>query len=314
MKFKNYKYSVFALLLLSVGITACEEKINPKLEAADPVLVVDAWVNNKREDQLIILTKTQPYFDNTLPPGLSGATVSVTDSDGKIYSFVEDPAVAGNYVWKFQNNEVFGSVGKQYTLSVQVDGETFTSTSRMGRVPQIDSITYDKDDRLGQSSSDKDPFYRAQFWATDPVGVGDTYWIRTYKNGILLDKPSEINIAYDGGGAAGADADGVVFVFPIRRGINADDKDPKDNTKTLSPVEPGDSLNVQINSISLAAFNYLNEVITQTDRPGGFSELFATPLANVSTNISNENPQGSKVLGFFNVASVSTAGQRFKVK
>ena len=94
----------------------------------------------------------------------------------------------------------------------------------------------------------------------------------------------------------------------------AKEKEPNDETKTRSPVEPGDAWKVQINAISLEAFNYLNEVATQTDRPGGFSELFATPLANVSTNISNENPKGSPVLGFFNVASVSTLGVRFKLK
>jgi len=313
MKIKSYIHNIFLVAVTVIAFTSCEDKINPTLEHADPVLVVDAWVNNKPEDQVVVLTKTQPYFDNTNPPGVSGATVTITDNDGKVYPFVEDGQVAGNYVWKYQNNEVFGAVGKNYTLSVTVDGEVFTSSCTMGRVPPIDSITYEKDDRLRQSS-DNQTFYRAEFWATDPVGAGDTYWIRTYKNGVLLDKPSELNIAYDAGGSQGADADGVVFIFPIRRGINADDKDPNDDTKRLSPVEPGDSLNVQINSISLAAFNYLNEVGEQTNRPGGFGELFSTPLANVSTNIYNQNPKGSRVLGFFNVASVSTAGQRFKLK
>lgn len=313
MKIHSYIKNISLLAVAAVALMSCEDKINPKLEHADPVLVVDAWVNNKPEDQLVVLTKTQPYFDNTNPPGVSGATVVITDNDGKAYTFVEDSQVPGNYVWRYQNNEVFGAVGKNYTLSVMVDGESFLSSCTMGRVPPIDSITYEKDDRLGQSS-DNQTFYRAEFWATDPIGSGDTYWIRTYKNGVLLNKPSELNIAYDAGGSQGADADGVVFIFPIRRGINADDKDPNDDTKRLSPVEPGDSLNVQINSISLAAFNYLNEVSEQTNRPGGFGELFSTPLANVSTNIFNENPKGSPVLGFFNVASVSTAGQRFKLK
>ncbi|MEQ9209842.1 MAG: hypothetical protein RLN96_08370 [Pseudomonadales bacterium] len=45
---------------------------------------------------------------------------------------------------------------------------------------------------------------------------------------------------------------------------------------------------------------------------GGFSELFATPLSNVSTNIFNENPNGKPVLGFFNVAAVSALGKKFE--
>ena len=47
----------------------------------------------------------------------------------------------------------------------------------------------------------------------------------------------------------------------------------------------------------------------QTDRPGGFAELFATPLSNVVTNIipSNENEE---VVGFFNVSAVSGNGKK----
>ncbi len=69
---------------------------------------------------------------------------------------------------------------------------------------------------------------------------------------------------------------------------------------------------MEIHSISLAAFNFLSEVAIQSNRPGGFSELFAKPLSNVSTNIFNENPNGKPVLGFFNVAAVSSLGKKFE--
>jgi hypothetical protein len=52
-------------------------------------------------------------------------------------------------------------------------------------------------------------------------------------------------------------------------------------------------------------------VAIQTDRPGGFAELFSTPLANVSTNITNANVNGSKAVGFFNVSAVSSAGKKY---
>ena len=151
---------------------------------------------------------------------------------------------------------------------------------------------------------------RAEFWATDPLGPGDAYWIRTFKNGLLLNKPSELNIAFDAGFSIGGQSDGVTFITPIRRRINPNEQD--EDGVPLNPIENGDSLQVQIHSITPQAFTYLNEVAIQTDRPGGFQELFATPLANVSTNVINTNANGSKVLGFFNVAAVSAAGKRFK--
>jgi hypothetical protein len=209
--------------------------------------------------------------------------------------------VKGSYEW---SSGSFGTIGHNYKLSITVNGETFEASSHMGRVPPIDSITFEKAD----NSTNKKVRYVGEFWAVDPVGPGDAYWIRTHKEDTLLNKPSEINIAYDAGLSAGGDADGVEFILPIRRGITPDDSNESGNP---SPFLQGDSVYVEINSITIAAFNYLGEVITQTNRPGGFAELFASPIANVSTNIKNVNPSGSTALGFFNVAAVSGKGQRF---
>lgn len=284
---------------------SCEKVIDPTLQSASPVLVVDAWINNKPEKQVVLLTQTQPYFDDAQPTGVSGAVITVADlNDGTIYSFIENLNKKGSYEWTPGLN-TFGAIGHNYKLSIALNGEVYEASSYMGRVPPIDSITFEKDVRNVQKEKTR---YQGQFWAQDPVGEGDTYWIRAIKNDTLLNKPSEINIAFDAGFSQGGDADGVEFIPPIRRGITPDNSNETDNP---SPFWPGDSVYVEIHSITLAAFNYLNEVKVQTDRPGGFSELFARPLANVSTNVSNTNPNGSAVMGFFNVGSVSGKGQKF---
>ena len=48
----------------------------------------------------------------------------------------------------------------------------------------------------------------------------------------------------------------------------------------------------------------------QTDRQGGFAELFAVPLSNIATNITNTDTNGDKALGFFCVSAVSRGGKR----
>lgn len=296
----------FFLACSAMIMFSCETEIHPALEIAEPVYGVDAWINNLPEAQVIVLTKSQPYFDNTLPSGISGAAVKVTNDKGFVYTFLEANDKPGTYVWTPKPNEVFGMVGYSYQLEIQVGGETLKAISKMGRVPVIDSVTYYTEKRLGT----EDLITFGQFWATDPAGPNDSYWIRTYKNGVLLSKPSEINIAYDAGASSGGLTDGVTFIQPIRQGINSSETDT--NEKRMNPISTGDSLNVQIHSITLSAFDHLYGVKIQTDRPGGFAELFATPLANVSTNIINSNAQGTKAQGFFNVAAVSSAGKRFK--
>lgn len=73
----------------------------------------------------------------------------------------------------------------------------------------------------------------------------------------------------------------------------------------------GDSVYVEIHSISNEAYFFLNQVIIETTREGGFGALFATPLANVPTNIIPENPS-TPVAGFFNIAAVTNGGNRLR--
>ncbi len=298
-------FSLLSFCLIGTFFLACETVINPTLQPAVPVLVVDAWINNKPQKQVVVLTQTQPYFNDAQPVGVSGATVTVQDlTNNASYTFAENPSTKGSYEWT-PSTATFGTIGHAYRLSITVNGEVFEAASRMGRVPPIDSVTFSLDQN---NRSSKTVRYIGEFWATDPKGTGDTYWIKTVKNDTLLNLPNEINTAYDAGFSAGGDADGVVFIPPIRRKITPTNSS---TTPDRSPFNPGDSVYVEIHSITLAAFNYLGEVVTQTNRPGGFSELFAKPMANVSTNVTNTNPKGSAVVGFFNVAAVHGRGTKF---
>jgi hypothetical protein len=302
----NMKKLVYGLSALIIGIiTSCETVIDPKLEEVENIIAVDAWINTKFEKQVIKVMMTQNYFDNTLPPGVSSATVTVQNiSSGRIFPFTES-SQKGNYVWTPASaSDQLGNPGDKFKLLIQASGENYESFSTLGRVPAIDSVTF----TFSEKSALNPEMYMAEFWAKDPAGLGDTYWIRAIKNDTLLNKPSEISVAFDAGFSSGGIFDGIEFIPPIRSSVNPFDQDEKKNF--LSPYDIGDSLYVELYSISLSAFNYLNEVRTQTDRPGGFGELFSSPIANVSTNINNVNPNGKKAVGFFNVASVSGNGKR----
>ncbi|MDH5598362.1 MAG: DUF4249 family protein [Cyclobacteriaceae bacterium] len=296
---KKSIYIVFVLL----GF-ACEFTIDPTLENAEKIIVVDAWVNTKMERQEIKVTRSQPYFENTFPSKISGGVVTVTDlDDGTIYNFQEG---TDSYYWDPVGTP-FGTVGHNYRLEVVVDGETFESYSTLGRVPPIDTMMFHynpKDAFVPQE------YYIAEFVATDPVGFGDAYWIKSWKNGMFLNKPTEINISVDGGFSEGQAIDGQIFNLSLRRDIiNPYDQNPNKETEILPPFIVGDSIYLEIHSITIPTYEFLWNVYFQTARTGGFAELFATPLANVPTNITNINTNSTtNVAGFFNVSSVSSAG------
>ena len=212
------------------------------------------------------------------------------------------------YRWEAQpgtTDQIFGEIGRHYTLTITAAGETYEATSQICRVMPVDSLFFTFEHHHGRYPENS---YTAEVYAQDLPGLGDGIWIKAFKNGRFLSKPSEIKLAYDGGfSPSNTSFDGLTFIPPIR-GIDVNDTD--ENDEPLPPFQPGDSASVELHSITLEAYTFLNEMIRQTNRPGGFGELFAEPLGNVPTNIKNIDPSRKKALGFFSVSAVSVAGRK----
>lgn len=298
--------NIYIVIFSIISCISCEDIINPELATAPDIIVVDAWINDLEAPQVIRVNRSQSYFANALPPAVTGAEVRIVDELGSVFTF--DDNGDGSYVWTPASGEHFGTIGLSYTLSVSANGETFIATSEMKRIPVIDSVTF----RFEEENFVLPDSYWGEFWARDIEGIGDTYWIKTYKNGELLSKPAEINIAYDAGFSAGGNVDGIIFIPPIRDALNPFDEEG--DGEFLSPYVDGDSIYVEIHSITEDAFNFLTQVRLQTDRPGGFAELFAQPLSNVPSNVANANNSSEVVVqGFFNVSAVTSMGRRLDI-
>ena len=290
--------------LIAFAFFACENIIYPELEPSLEQYVVDAWLNDLPGSQKIFLSKSNNYFMSELPKLLSGAEVYLTDEDGNRYDFEE---TEGGYVWGDSSSTSFLQVGTSYQLNVSIDGIRFSGTSEMNPVPPVDSITFKYQEKDFSTAED---YYLAEVVATDLAGVGNTYWIKAWKNGVYLNKASEINIAYDAGFSAGGNIDGQVFIQPIQELINPFDTDEAGEALIEPPYSIGDTIYVEIHSISESAFYFLNEVKIQTVRSGGFGALFAQPFSNVSTNLMNEDVNSAiHPVGFFNVSAISSLEQ-----
>jgi hypothetical protein len=294
---KKIFFPILISLSFLVILFGCEDEVTLDLPDAPPVLVVDAFLNDLPREQKVILTLTQPYFSEILPEGVSGATVSVIDDLGNTFVFTETSA--GIYSWIPGPGETIGDVGRSYELNVSYDGYSYIADSEMKRVPPVDSVvfTYEEEETPFQDAG-----YYAEFVAKDFVGPGDYYWIKSYKNDTLLIRPFELNIAADAGFSPGID--GVVFIQPIQNAVN-----PLDDDLSVIPFEPGDSLYVEIHSLTEEAWEFLNQVGIQTQRDGGFDEIFAEPLENVPTNLRTDQEDAPPVVGFFSVSAVEGNGK-----
>ena len=293
-------------LCLTIGLVACEDQIFPELAEAPPFLIIDAFLTDQDSLQTIRITQSQSYFDNSALQGVTSAIVKVVNSSGLVFSF--DHSDDGLYQWDPAINGPLATEGDSLTLQLTVGEDFFQATSVMNRVPDIDSVTF----RFEEENLFLPDSYFAEFWSRDLLGAGDTYWIKSYKNGVYLNQPNEINIAFDAGFSEGGNVDGLIFIPPIRDLINPFEED--ENDEFMSPFQDGDSVYVEIHSINNETFFFLNEVRIQTDRPGGFAELFATPLSNVITNIEYiGNKEDLVVTGFFNIAAVKSAGKTLDI-
>lgn len=273
------------------ALSACEDVIDVTLDQGHPLLVVDAFLNNKHDVQTIRLTRSVPYLSSERAPGLEGARVFVTDLlNGKRYFFRE--AGEGIYQWRPRFTEVFGEPGKTYQLNIELGEDIYMARSEVHPVMPIDSIVYDYEE--------KNPFqeagYQAYFIAFDLKGQTDYYFIRSYKNGILRSRNIDFQVCIDA--AYGEGADGLQFIEPVADFTPGDD-----------PYSPGDSASVEIASIDKRTYGFLSQVINQSSNAG----LFATPPANVRTNIESLFPGPElKPAGWFSVSAVSAAGVRIK--
>lgn len=287
----NFKYIIAGLFFCTILYTSCEDPIDVDSGFETPQLVVDAWINNNiGETQTISLSLSQDYFDNRLPDAISNAEVNVSTATSS-YDFMH--VGDGKYSWTPEEGSNIGEINDTYTLTIIYEGETITSTTQLNPVPEIDSIRiYLEDEAFG---ADEGLF--AELYARDLPGKGNTYWVKSYRNDTLLNKPQELNIIYDATFDAGTDIDGTTFIRPLRFAINAldDDNLPRD-------LDIGEKVGCEIHSISNEAFRFLQIVQEQTTN--GDNGIFALPIANSKGNIFDSS--GDRVLGVFNVAAISS--------
>ena len=283
---------IFALsLLCSFAFYSCETVIDADLDTGPVQLSVDATLTDQPGPQTIRLTQTAAYFNNSPAPAATGATVIVTDNTGRTFAFT-DLDNDGYYDWKPAAKDTLGRVGRTYQLAITYQGDTYVATSRMNRVPAVDSIIFRKEKINPLSATEG---YQAEFFARDFAGATDYYRIRYARNGVVANRPGDIVTLKDGSFPGSADTDGLVFIRPFRQSINPD-----------SLYALNDSVRVEVQSLTPESFEFWQQFSQQITNGG----LFATPPANVPTNIINTAANGQKATGFFLATAVRSRSVR----
>lgn len=257
------------IVITGMSLTGCEDVIHVDLETAAPKLVIDAsidWIKNTPgNEQKIKLSTTTGYYSNEIPT-VSGATVIVANSANTIFNFTEIPNT-GEYVC----TDFEPVIGETYTLTITLNGETYTATETLIDVPSMEDII-DQRNTGGISGDEVEITYYYQ-----DNGSQENY----YLNRILNPR--------------------VAFpVFELE-----DDRYTQGNRMSESysheDLKPGDLVNIRFYGISKRYYNYFNKLLLASGNDG--SPFPTTPTA-VRGNIVNQTDSKNFPFGYFRLSEV----------
>lgn len=246
--FSKYKIIV---ILTSLTICSCTEKIDLNLDEGATHIVIEAAISNSIRNQIVRISISSAYYDSLPVQPVSGAIVTVSDSSN-IYSLVE--IQSGIYASSFS----FGGIpGQEYYLTVQANGELYEASSVMPRVPSIDSIQFTVDEE------DSQLFHIGLFAQENPL-PGDFYFWGVFKDQIY----QTTNL--------------TMLSFASDELINGSYINGN-NVQSVS-AKPGNRISLQMANIQKDYFNYCTSVLQETIYNDG---IFEAAPANIKGNISN---------------------------
>ena len=252
------------ILISSLLFCQCTEKIDVNLFDSPVQLVVEGYVTNYTAQHLVQLSWSSPYFSNSPPERVSGATVTIEDSE-IVYSLSE--VKTGIYISDYY---FAGIPGRTYTLTIELEGETYTATSKMPTVQRIDSIGFFQ-------QFEHELYYDIKLYSQEPSSPGDHYFWRVYKDYNLVSK----NLTQ--------------YVFANDDLINGNYM----NGIKVQTVEAkvGSRITLEMASITEEYYEYCLAIIKETLYADG---PFESAPASIAGNITNG------ALGFFTACSLTS--------
>jgi hypothetical protein len=242
---------VLYIVILSWGFSSCEKVIDIKLNDAEKKYVIEGVLTDQPGSCRVLLSQTKNFTDNNSFAGVGGAAVSITDNSNNTTVLSEDST--GVYT----SGTLTGIVGNVYTLTLNINGTTFTASSVMPPKINMDSLYITEENLFGEIRKTTNVEY------LDPVGIGNNYRFILYVNG---EKKKNIYIRNDDYSDGNVSVD-KLFLF----GDEDDDKE----------LKTGDQVKTEMLCISSPVYKYwysLSESATGDNN----SASPANPVSNIS--------------------------------
>jgi hypothetical protein len=289
----NYFKILIGFLVFT--LISCEKNIDIELEDAERKIVVEGSIE-PGQPPFILLTKTEGYFApvdiNSLKNSFvhnAVVTVSNGTNSAQLTEICTDqldtsllPAIAeligvsledvktfGFCLYSTLDQNVFGEVGKSYSLTVQSEGEILTSNTTIPVPVIMDSYWYK--DQPGYSN-----YGYLWFNINDPEPLGTAYRIYTQRLG-----KDDRFIPANGSVFEDKFFNGLSFEAFIWRGHEVNSNNADDFGETRDYFKQGDTIAIKFCTIDQPHFQFWNTFEIAAFNNGN---PFAAP-ATIATNI-----------------------------
>ena len=222
------KAKIYTLLLIGLSLCSCEKTIDIDFHSIVPLYYVEGWITPY--ETIVRVSQTKNLSDTTSVCGITNAKVTITDEDGRTFDV---PYSDRDYYMSDES----GEVGKTYRLDVEVDGQHFSSTSKMYRMATINTF------RLIWKNMLSERYIFGDVRIQDFPNEINYYYIHIYRNGI-----------------------------PYRSAVLKDDTNPggelqqlfafnKEGSTDQDRLREGDELEAEVRTIDERSYEYLYSLL-----------------------------------------------------
>lgn len=234
-------------LLIIILLTGCTKTLDLKLRAADSQIVIQGNISSQGPPYYVKINKTVAFDAENNYPAVSGAVVSVLDSNDNKLDYFTQVGNEGYYV----SYNLYGQVGHTYKLSVKVNGQEYTARSVMPGYVGIQELSFVQTKILNQTR------ILPEITFVDP-GLETNYYVFTL---LVNDVPYKAFYALD---------DRLTDGNQVTQQLYMDS----------SYIQKNDMVKVVLASVDKNVYNYFN--VLQSN-----SGASATTPSNPPSNISN---------------------------
>jgi hypothetical protein len=243
------------LFILSTIFLSCEKDIDFDLKYAEPVLVVDAQIENGQVPT-IALSHSLSFFSTISVDILANSFIhnaEVTMSNGTVtHKFKEYNIPVGNgysiYYYGIDSSNLatafVGEFNKQYDLIIKVDGKVYTAKTTIPALTKIFDSLWTKPPPPNVDTSKRILMVRA----IDPPGLGNYVRYFTKKNSERF-LPGFNSVFND------EVVDGTTYQGQVDPGVDRNNPAPTGDERFFAR---GDTLSFKLSNIDKATFTFWN--------------------------------------------------------